>query len=210
MPEYIASQEKITRPIWLAMYGPQVGVSIGEIMKTFHAYADGQALAEGEKETQSEAELNLWRNLYMSSHMNIKPSKGYVSNGSAEYIIGVDSKGRWAVALATNSNEFAAMQAWFITSFLEVTFPVYMKQNDYTVTTSVESLIINKYAFLLDEGASRAIRWFQGNVQQGLFDDADSQWDVQSADSMRFGEGKWRYDAEALVDAINDESKKSR
>jgi hypothetical protein len=164
--ETVAKLETLSRPIYLAFYGPLIGVSI-ELVTSSLAYI---------------SEVNKTREP-ISLQRIVKATEGL------PFIFGYTLKGRLVICLQQDCSEMMETKGYFVGLYMQNLYPSY---TSYSLLHVSKPDLLLRYASLLENDVSNALAWYDKTFSEASF--SKQGWDVGTQKS-RFGTDQWRYAA---------------
>lgn len=166
-PIEISNEETLLRPLYLKYYGPQIGVSINEILNTLDFIKGVQPTTS--TVTKKVLEIS-WKNLvdcFRDEH----------------YIIGIDKNDRIVICLSetANNDNSIILRAYMMGCFLHHTW----NNSDVKQEKDRKSRIANLYSRLINIDSKRCLNWYNHMIavsQKGGLVKASTElfsgWDI--------------------------------
>ena len=173
-PEYISLAESIYRPIWLAVYGPQLGCSVSLHLACLTKIAE---IVNIDRSHPHKSISFLWTKLKSAWR-------------TEKFIISVDLMGRPSIVLLDSCNEDDCIKAFLVACYLQYRWPEQLASSRTLFGQQVsEETLLSRYNYIVNEGASNGLKWHHEHISRPNL--SEFGWDLAKGKS-RLGEESWR------------------
>lgn len=193
-PLKISQQETLIRPLYLAYYGPQLGVSIRSLVDTLNKLCGGKTMLKRESVDVSwSAVVNIWQ--------------------SEAFVIGIDIHLRPLICFRSSENpndsterdsnipDKVAFKAYVIACYLQ--FHCWKRDElSYKVGSQLQT-VKQLYSNLIERDAKVALCWYSTVIEPRYEKEMDSAsagmgWNLSNG-GARLGIGSWRFRSNSLA-----------